>query len=359
MKRILFGTDLHKRTKDLTTIKGYCNANRMVQQDLMKFIVDNEVDYFNHAGDWYDGGYGSDVGAALSHTDLDYEMNKLVNGNFYGVIGNHIRIRMDSNPELFLIQPHDFFKSRWECDRTEQVIKTPNYYIVDDVQVSLCHFNANAETAMEYAPIRQPGVKYHVAVFHTEKIIPSRLLKETNPFLTSTYSDLNKALEGVDYAIVGHVHKPLGFCTIQHDDGSSTTMYVPGSLANTEVSDVSMHTHTTLPMLTIGDNGEITWSYHEFSLHTDLCEFAKKGSRNSEEEKLGALRFNSKESLYEDMVGQTVIEDDKVYMSLNRFLEKNNYTPTDRQLIRSIIQNPEDIDGLLNIFKSTLEVAGI
>ena len=359
MKKVLFGTDLHKRTKDLTTIKGYCEANRMVQQDIMKFITDEDVDYFVHAGDWYDGGYGSDVGAALSHTDLDYEMNKLLKGNFYGVIGNHIRIRMDSNPELFLIQPHEFFKSRWECDRTEQIIKTPRFFIVDGVQISLCHFNPNAETAMEYAPIRQPGVKYHVAVFHTERVIPSGLLKRTNAYLNSTFSDLNHALEGVDYAIVGHVHKPLGMCNVIHEDGTTTVVNVPGSLANTEVSENSMHDFTTLPMLIIDDDGGVSWSYNDFSLHTELCEFAKKGSRTQEEEKLGALRYNSKESLYEDMVGQTVMEDDKVYMSLNKFLEQNNYTPTDRQLIRNIIQNPEDIDGLVSLYKSILEVAEV
>ena len=357
--KILFGTDLHKRTRDLTTIIGYCAANKRVQLDLMDFIKDNEVDYFVHAGDWYDGGYGSDVGAALSHTDLDYEMNKLLKGNFYGVIGNHIRIKMDSNPELFLIQPHDYFKSRWECDRAEQIIKTPPYFIVNGVQISLCHFNHTAESAAAYSPIRQPGVKYHVAVFHTERVIPNRLLKETNPYLQSTNDDILRALEGVDYAIVGHVHKPLGMCTINHADGAKTILFVPGSLSNTEVSEVSMHTETTLPLLEIGDNGEVSWSYHDFDLHTDMCEFAKKGSKNEDEVKLGALRFNSKESLYEDMVGQTVVEDDRVYMSLNRYLERNNYTAVDKNLIKSIIHNPEDIDTLITTFKTTREVVEV
>ena len=36
--RILVGGDLHKRMKDLTTIRGYVNANRKVQLDIMNNI---------------------------------------------------------------------------------------------------------------------------------------------------------------------------------------------------------------------------------------------------------------------------------------------------------------------------------
>lgn len=358
VKKVLIGTDLHKRMKDLTTIRGYCNANRAVQQDLMNFIKEEEVDYFVHAGDWYDAGYGSDVGAALAHTDMDIEMNKILHGNFYGVIGNHIRIRMDSNPELFLIQPHDIYKSRWECDRKEQIIKTPKFLMIDGLQISLCHYNPMADEAVSYSPIRQPEAKYHVAIFHTEKVIPKELLSNVNSYMTSSYSDLSRALEGVDYAVVGHIHKPLGICRIPHDDGSQTVVYVPGSLANTEVSQSSMHETVELPMFTVED-GKISVSYHTFSLHTEMCEFAKKGSKTDEDAKLGALRHNSKEFLYEDMVGQTVSEEDQIYMSLNLFLNKNNYTPVDRNLIKSVIHNPEDINELLSIFKTIQEVSEI
>lgn len=357
-KKVLIATDLHKRMKDLTTIRGYCAANRAVQTDLMQFIKDNDVDYMALAGDWYDAGYGSDVGAALAHTDMDIEMNRLLKGNLYGVIGNHIRIRMDSNPELFLIQPHDIYKSRWETDRKEQIIKTPNYFMVDNLQISLCHYNPMADVAMSYAPIRQPEADYHVAIFHTEKVIPKELLSNVNAYMTSSYSDLAKALEGVDYAVVGHIHKPLGICRVPHDDGSQTVVYVPGSLANTEVSQNSMHDEVQLPMFTVED-GKVSVSYHTFSLHTEMCEFAKKGSKTEEDVKLGALRHNSNEYLYEDMVGQTVSEEDQIYMSLNLFLDKNNYTPVDRNLIKSVIHNPEDINELLSIFKTIQEVSEI
>ena len=59
------------------------------------------------------------------------------------------------------------------------------------------------------------------------------------------------------------------------------------------------------------------------------------------------------------MVGQTVSEEDQIYMSLNLFLNKNNYTPVDRNLIKSVIHNPEDINELLSIFKTIQEVSEI
>lgn len=357
-KKLLVGCDLHKRMKDLTTIKGYCAANKAVQMDLMNFCRDEGVEYFAHGGDWFDGGYGSDVGAALAHTDLDVEMSKQLKGNFYGVIGNHIRIRMDSNPELFLIQPHEVYKSRWESHRDEQIIKTPKFFMIDNVQISLCHYNPLADEAMSYAPIRQPGVAYHIAIFHSERLIPKELLSKVNSYMTSTYSDLSHALEGVDYAIVGHIHKPLGLCTIPHEDGSQTMLYVPGSLANTEVSEASMHDSVMLPLFEI-DGDTISISYKEFSLHTEMCEFAKKGSKTEDDGKLGALRYNSKEFLYADMVRETVSDDDQVYMSLGRFLENQHYTPMDKDLIRMVINNPEDIQQLISIFKSSKEEAAL
>ena len=359
MKKLLFLSDLHERMKDLTTIKGYCNANRAVQADIKDFCISENIDIIIEAGDLFDGGYGSDVGAALAHADAIMELAKVVHGEFYGVIGNHIRVRMDSNPELYLIQPHDVYKSRWETDRVEQIIKTPRTFMVNGVQISLCHFNPLADSAISYATPRDLSAKYHVGVYHSEKVIPKELLSKYNPYMTSSYSDVARALEGVDYAFVGHIHKPLGMCDVMHEDGSVTKVYVPGSLANTEVSEVSMHDFVDLPVLTITDDGIVSWSYHKFSLHTEMCDFHKKGSKTEEDEKLKALRFGSKSRLYEDMVGQTVLEEDQIYMSLNMFLKENNYTEMDRNLIRSTIHNPEDIDTLVSIHKSSKEASEV
>ena len=349
--RVLVGCDLHKRTKDITTIRGYVEANQRVQRDIYNFIKENNVDIFISAGDWYDGGYGADIGAALVHTASDIELHKLLKSQFYGVIGNHIRVRMDSNPELFLIQPHDTFVSRWKCDRDYQIIRTPRYIYVDGVQFSLCHYNFMATCAADYKPIRLPEAKYHVGIFHTEKVIPYTLLRGLNQYMVSNNNDIMEALSNVDYAVVGHIHKPLGKTIVEHENGWKTVVNVPGSLANTEYSEVSYHEYVLLPMFEIS-NGDVSVTDVEFSLHTECCEFSKKGSVSSDEIKLKSLRSNSKEFLYADMVGQTVLEEDQMYMSLNLFLEKNNYTKADKELLKLVIRDPNTTEPILQSYRN-------
>ena len=145
--RILIGNDLHKRMKDLTTIRGYIEGCRLVETDIIDACKELGCTHFFSLGDWFDKGYGSDVAAALAHTDIDRDLYDAVNGNLYGVIGNHIKIRMDSNPELFLIQPHPVYRSRHPVNRKEQILKTPKDLILNGVQIHFMHWNKDAEDA--------------------------------------------------------------------------------------------------------------------------------------------------------------------------------------------------------------------
>ena len=137
--KILYATDLHKKMKDITTIRGYCTVHNKIEDDLINLISQLGITHFIEGGDWFDSGYGSDVAAALAHTDLDRKLYDAVKGNFYGVIGNHIRLNMDSNPELFLIQPHPKYTTRHRISRDTQIIKTPDELFLNGVQISFCH----------------------------------------------------------------------------------------------------------------------------------------------------------------------------------------------------------------------------
>ena len=178
--KVMIAGDLHKRMQDKSTIRGYCKACRQVQEDIMKYIKDNGVTHFISLGDWYDRGYGSDVAAALVDTELDMKMAELLHGNFYGLVGNHIRIDMDSSPETFLMQPHDVYKSRRQTNRTEQIIKTPDRFVLNGVEFILMHWNPLAQTAMDYKTEVDPDCHFHVALYHTEQVIPSHLLTSLN-----------------------------------------------------------------------------------------------------------------------------------------------------------------------------------
>lgn len=352
--KVMIAGDLHKRMKDISTIRGYCNGCKHVQLDLIKYIKENNVTHFISAGDWFHGGYGSDVAAALCHTDIDRDMADLLNGNFYGVIGNHIRIQMDSNPELFLIQPHPVYRSRHDVNRNEQIIKTPDRLVLNGCEFLFKHWNPVAEGALDYRCELDPECKHHFAIFHTEQIIPASLLHELNmAYVISDESNISTALNGVEIAIVGHIHKVLGSHVIRSSSGKDTLMIIPGSLTNTDAGKKSRHDFIDIPIITIFDNGEYKLEYYRQPLHTDELTFYIKTEEDVN--RLRSLNGNTKDNLYGELQATAFIGDNQQFLTLNRFLESQGYTHTDKVQIRSVIRNPEDIDTLVHIAKQESE----
>lgn len=349
--RVMIAGDLHKRMKDITTIRGYTGVNIKVQLDLMQAIKDLEVTHFIGLSDWFDRGYGSDVAAALAHTDIDRQMYELLKGNLYSLIGNHIRIRMDSNPELFLIQPHDVYKSRHPVNRDYQIFKTPKELILDGVQFCFMHYNYKAESAYEYKAMINPSCHYHIGLYHTEYIIPTHILQGMGMMnVVNDNSKISAALQDIELAIVGHVHKPIGQFAIHKTDGTTTTMIVPGSLTNTDAGEGSRHDYIDIPIIDI-DDGKVSLSFHHFYLHTDELIFMKKAVTEDAREKLKSLRGNAKEKLYDELEATTFVGESSGFITLNAFMKEQGYTTGDKALIKSVINNPDNIDVLLNIFK--------
>ena len=349
--RILCGGDLHKRMSDITTIHGYTKAFQMVQSDIMNAITDLGVTHFFSLGDWFDSGYGSDTAAALAHTDIDREMYKLLKGNFYGLIGNHIRIRMDSNPELFLIQPHPYYVSRHEVKRDFQIIQTPKELVLNGVQICFMHWNKDAESAFEYKAMIRPECKYHIGLYHTEYIIPSHMLSAVNMHTNVSNTQIAAALENIDLAIVGHVHKPIGTFKISKSDGTTTTMIVPGSLTNTDAGLNARHDKVDMPLIDIDEDGSVSLSYYTQSLHTEVLTFYQRKLSESSRDKLKSLQGNAKEALYEELESSSFIGDSSGFQTLNMFMRQQNYTTADRAMIRNTINSPDDIDILVKLYK--------
>lgn len=354
--KVLIGGDLHKKMKDITTIRGYVKACTKVQLDIMRKIKEMGITHFISLGDWFDSGYGSDVAAALTHTDIDVEMSKLLNGNFYGLIGNHIRIRMDSNPELFLIQPHDTYKSRYPVTRPEQVIRTPKSLTLNGVQFHFMHWNKDAESAFEYKAMIDPNCHYHVGLYHTEYVIPTHYLHNMGmKTVINENSMIASALEDIDLAVVGHIHKPIGTFTINKVSGKSTTMIVPGSLTNTDAGELSRHSYIDMPLLEIDESGNVSLSYVRQDLFTDELQFLRKNMSEDMREKLKSLRGNTKETLYEELEATTFVGEASSFLSLNAFMKQQGYTRGDKQMIRQIINEPDNITPLLVMYKEDSE----
>lgn len=354
--KILVGHDLHKNMKDKTTIRGYVKVNIDVQVELIRVLKEGGFTHFISGGDWFDKGYGSDVAAALMHTDIDKILADAVNGNFYGVIGNHIKINLDSNPELFLIQPHPIYTTRHRVVRTEQIMKTPDYIVLNDVQISLMHWSKDAKDASYYVSQRLPGIKYHIAIYHTEMVVPSARLHSMGLHYTlNENSKIFEALNGVDLAIVGHIHKPLGTFRIDKNNGETTTMIVPGSLTNTDAGEGSFHSSIDMPVIEIDEDGHVALSYHHMDLFTNRLQFMKKELGEEAQKKLKTIRGKNIDSLYGSVEAVTILDTDKkAYASLNSFIQSQAYTPTDKDLINEVLNTPEDITSMVNTYKSSV-----
>ena len=354
--RLMFAGCLHKRPGDISTIEGYAECCKAVQFSLMEEIAKNRIDKFVSMGDWFDKGYGTDVISSLADTEIDRQMAAQLKGEFYGVIGNHIRLNLDTNPELFLIQPHPVFKTRKKVSREEQIIKTPDVLMINGVQISFMHYNKLAHGAADYKPTRRPDAKYHIALFHTPYVVPSAKLYEMNMhYDASSNSSISECMEDVDFAIVGDIHKPLGQFTINHPSGKMTTMVVPGSLTNTESGLNSRHNNISIPIVEINDNGDVKIEYLFFDLKTNLVTFKIKNNV-AEDSKLKTLRGNNVKNLYEEDDGTIVntLRDENATMSMNMFMRMQRYTKSDIDIVNTVLHSPKDVQGIVKIYTEGL-----
>lgn len=351
--KIGFAGDLHKRPKDISTIKGYVKCCDKVQDSLVDMMISEELTDFISLGDWYDKGYVDDVSSALADTSREEYISKLLNGKFYGVIGNHIRLRLDSNPELMLIQPHPTIKSRKAVKRTEPIIKTPSHIKYGNVQISLVHHMPDAESLEDYTIHRLPGVKYHVAVVHDPRFIPNHKLSLTQHPPTRTLdSQIARVLAGVDLCICGDIHMPLGM----FDVSPTTKMIVPGSLTNTNAGVRGRHSSIKIPILTVDDETDaVEFSYFNFDLHLNMLTFDEKGDQKVSE-KLKTLQGNNLQSLYGDKSVEGIMSSGIASLSFGSFLKEQNYTDNDKKLIKNVLKEPVNILELIRIHYADLNV---
>lgn len=351
MRRFLFGGDLHKKAIDPPNIVGYVNCAIQVQKAIMHTCEKYKCDGFIHLGDWYDRGYVSDVPASLSDVELDREMRSFLHGEFYGLIGNHIRLKMDSNPELFLIQPHPILKSRRHAQRDYQIIKTPDKLKIGTVQISFMHCGPSKEKLLDFIPSRDDDTTYHICLFHTPHIVPNQQLQQAGLRInTYTMSDIGTVLKGVDLAICGDIHKPIGMFTVSHLFGT-TTMIVPGSLTNTDAGKLNRHSSVKLPMVTINDDNSVKLEFVDFDLKTNMLEFKleerKEAAKN---EKLDGIRAGRKKIVYSSGDNLISIDASPSAYTLYNLVQRLGYSMQDKEMITSILNEPLDIDKLVSIY---------
>ena len=341
MRNMLVIPDLHKRMQDISTLKGYRRAGNAVMEDIFKTVEERQITDIQFLGDVFDSGYSSEVNLALVDVDQIKKLRDMVNGNMYNVIGNHINIKMSSNPELFLIQPHDKYKIRESESIKEQILKTPEYMEIEGVNFYLMHYdwheNSSNFNIDEYKPKLKNNGNMNVAFYHTNYIAPSRYCK----FSKVSDTKLQELFEGLDMVICGHIHQPINPFYI-----GTTLVWIPGSLTNTV--SVGMHSHINLPILHL-ENGKCDIDMiQNFSLHTDLITV-------KEAKTVAIKKIDSK--LDVDLSDQDIQM--RMMKTLDWLKFNSDNSSYDIDLCNMIYNEPTNIDNLVNVFSSIKTISNI
>lgn len=268
--RILCITDLHKRYKDSTSIKGQVEAARLVQEDIIAFNKENEVTHNIVTGDWYDRGFHG-LGQAYGAMEMDRRLSASVNGNVYLCVGNHFYLERDENPEMYIIQPNAFIKPQMSIPLPEKpIFKMEQSLKFGTVQISFFHFN---KLNKDYVAYRDPSCTFHIGIYHDDAALPG-WIREMDGFSGNTSSNyLNSIYNNIDLAIHGHIHSKIGMTNLELNSGRTVPICVPGALAITQNSDNYKHPYVDLPLIEIDDDYNVNIKMVQFSTHMDKLRF--------------------------------------------------------------------------------------
>lgn len=335
---VLFVPDLHKRDVDFSSIKGYMSAVERVQQDLLEYLQSLQTDdnYFVQMGDWYDKGYRS-TGRVYVDAYYDTKIAEAVKGNAYICLGNHFFLERDANPEMYLIQPSYLYQPKDSVPMSNPTFKTVPYLVIGNVQISFFHFN---KLDKNYINMVQPGVEFHIGVYHDDCVLPSDI-RSLAGFHGNTSNDyLNNIYSNVDMAICGHIHTALGLKNYTLNDGRTVPIIVPGALAITENKEIVKHKSVQCPVLTIEDDGTFDMHYVEFSTHMDILKFYKIAEKKAVNDALDLMGSGSGEYIIPTAV------------SLRDFLLKKGRSQREVERIMSIQPGQTDV---LTLYKQIKE----
>jgi len=272
LAKCLFVTDLHKRYKDMESIRGIVSVQHKIQHDIINFCKEEGVTHVFIAGDWYDRGFHG-IGQAYSAMEEDRLLSNCVSGNVYLCVGNHFYLERDENPEMYIIQPCPYMKPKDILQTAERpIFNVVPKVRIGNVQISLFHYN---KLNKAYRQPVEEGVTYHIGVYHDEVCVPA-WIREREGFggVTSVY-EMDRLYEGVDLAVHGHIHTAIGLTQLELSDGRKVPLFVPGSLGISQNKESIKHKEVNLPVVEIQDDSSVTVSTATFSTHLEELSFFK------------------------------------------------------------------------------------
>lgn len=280
--KVLLVWDRHKKAEDFKTIKGFCDANSLVSDDILDFVKKESITHVISLGDLYHRGY-NEMGAQYADTLDDIMLSDAVNGNYYLVVGNHLFLERDANPEFYLIQPNKYPHLQPSTNRRfkKRVIQVEDELVIGCTQFSFFHYNKENKN---YVNRIQDGVKFHIGLYHDDVMIPNSArsqvgleTKVSNDYIINTFSNITAAFGG-------HVHNKIGKVVITLPSGRKVPLYLQGSLGITSSKLSEYHNSVNMPIIYCYDD-KCTIGFSEFSLHTDKLTIYREEDKMPEENK--------------------------------------------------------------------------
>lgn len=274
--KILCVSDLHKRYKDSTSIKGQVEATQAVQEDIIAFNKANGITHNIIMGDWYDRGFHG-LGQAYGAIEMDRRLSASVNGNVYLCVGNHFYLERDENPEMYIIQPNAFIKPQTSIPLPDKpIFKMEQSLKFGTVQISFFHFN---KLNKDYVAYRDPSCTFHIGIYHDDAVVPG-WVREMDGYTGSVSTNyLNNVYGNIDLALHGHIHSKIGMTNIELNNGRKVPMCIPGALSITQNSDKYKHTDVQLPLIEIEDDYTVKFKLVTFKTHMDKLKFYETKKR--------------------------------------------------------------------------------
>lgn len=335
--RILCISDMHKRYKDSTSIKGQLAVQQLIQEDIIKFNQDYRITHNIILGDWYDRGFHG-LGQAYGAIEMDRRLSASVNGNVYLCIGNHLYLERDENPELYIIQPNNYIKPQVEIPVPEKPIfnMVPSLQF-GPVQIDFFHYN---KLNKDYVAYRKPETTYHIGIYHDEATVPGWVREQEGFTGASTQSYMNKIYNNIDLAIHGHIHTKIGACTVQLESGRKVPMFIPGAMCATQNKENYKHKDVVLPIIEIDDDYSVHIKQATFSTHVDMLRFYS----NKKRKQSPLLSENNVAS------GQIQLSTSKAELqSLPVYLTKKGYEPRCLNLVNAALSDTLNVATAVRI----------
>lgn len=343
LAKILYVSDMHKRWKDSESVKGILEIQNIQQQELIDYVKLNHITHVFLGGDWYDRGFHG-LGYAFGQHEMDRRLSRAVNGEVYLCVGNHFYLERDENPEMYTIQPNELIKTELNIPLPETpIFKCVKQLIIGTVQIDFFHYS---KTNKEYYTAVQPGITYHIGLYHDDLVCPA-YVREMEGYHSNVGQDYyNKVFSNVDIALCGHIHSKVGLTQMTLLNGRNVPLYIPGSMHATRNVDIEKHSIVSLPVICIDDDSTITYHQADFNTHLDELRFyAGKKTKKREHEHVDAVVSNYINRAHTPQTAR----------SLGSYLQANGYTQGRLRFVESAMRGDLSFSNAVNLLTALQE----